>query len=138
MDDFILNVVGIVNDVLRSRLFIELPDIFKSTTKAKIVDDTLTDGSSKKKRTLNDNKKCDLVRNDDPDDELKIKDEEDFKSVFGGINVCHRVEWNGSGTIMCPRWHSKHFCFDNCRHKDSHIPKSQVPGNKKKEYKVYL
>ena len=95
VDDSIINFVSIVNDVLRSRLFIELPDIFKSTTKNKIVDDPLDNTHSKKKRKLNDNnKKGNLVRNEEPNEAYKIRDGEDYLSVFGGNNLSHRVDWD--------------------------------------------
>ena len=136
VDDSIINFISIVNDVLRSRLFIDLPDIFKSTTKHKIVDNPLDNVSPKKRRRLSDNK-GNLLKNEEPNEAYKIKDGEDFLSVFGGNNLCHRVDWDGNSK-MCPRFHSKQYCFDNCKNKVSHVPKSQVPGNKDKEYKNFL
>jgi hypothetical protein len=87
VDDSIINFVIIMNDVLRSRLFIDLPDIFKSTTKQKIVDNPLDNISPKKRRKLNDNK-GNLVKNEEPNEAYKIKDGEDFLAVFGGNNLC--------------------------------------------------
>ena len=39
---------------------------------------------------------------------------------------------------MCPRWFSKHYCFENCNYKESHVPNDEVPQDKRKEYKTYL
>ena len=78
------------------------------------------------------------MKNEEPNKAYNIRDGEDFLSVFGGNNVCHRVDWDGNGSKMCPRFYSKQYCFDNCRNKASHVPKSQIPGNKDKEYTNYL
>jgi len=39
---------------------------------------------------------------------------------------------------MCPRWHSKGDCFDDCRNKASYVPGNEVPDHEKYEYKKYL
>ena len=38
---------------------------------------------------------------------------------------------------MCPKYHIKEICFDDCNDAASHVPKSEVPAEKKKEMKVW-
>ena len=45
--------------------------------------------------------------------------------------------WNDTHK-MCTRFHIKHVCFKDCRQKDSHVPNSQVPEEKKVEMKNYI
>ena len=39
---------------------------------------------------------------------------------------------------MCPHWFSKHYCFENCNYKASHLPEDEVPEDNSKAYKTYL
>ena len=143
VDDSILeNLSTIIHDVLRSRFNVTLPKAFKLEQSKPAEDEstpTAGPSASKKRKLSDDNKKGNRVVNEDPDEELKLKDDEDWKSVFCGTKkASHRVAWNNNGCKMCPRWHSRHWCFDNCNHKESHVPKSQVSAENKADYKKYL
>ena len=48
--------------------------------------------------------------------------------------VFFRVPWKNSGKKMCPCYHSKKYCFDNFRNRESHIPQSQVLAKEDKNY----
>ena len=77
------------------------------------------------------------MKNETPNEEYKLRDGEVFGKVFGGSNVDHRIEWN-KNSKMCPRFHSKFYCFDDCSNKDSHVQKSEVPDAMDAKYKRFL
>jgi Leu/Phe-tRNA-protein transferase len=39
---------------------------------------------------------------------------------------------------MCPRWHSRGFCFIDCYNSDSHVESKEVPEEKNEAYDAYL
>ena len=79
-----------------------------------------------------DNTRRKVVQNPTPNEEYKMRDGEEYSKVFGGHqNVCHKVDWPG-GEKMCPRFHSRYYCFGNCNNVESHVPQSQVPSTKNK------
>ena len=41
-------------------------------------------------------------------------------------------------TIMCHRFHSKGYCFNNCNNKQTHVPSSSLDQKTKKEYLNWL
>ena len=72
------------------------------------------------------------VSNENADKDLKMKKNEDWAKVFCGANVIHRINWNNNGCLICPLWFSKHYCFENCNYKASHVPDDEVPEDKRK------
>ena len=58
--------------------------------------------------------------------------------MFCEANIIHRIKWNNNGCLMYPRWFSKHYFFNNCNYKVSHVPDHEVPEDKRKAYKTYL
>ena len=66
-----------------------------------------------------------------------LEDGKVFRDTFRGNFVEARHNWNKK-CKMCARWHIKHVCFKNCRHKESHVPESKVPDDKKTEMKTYV
>ena len=52
-----------------------------------------------------------------------------LQKVYCGKNSQYRPFWNkAKGTRMCPRFHSRYYCFDNYAMIDSHVAKDQVPA----------
>ena len=78
------------------------------------------------------------VSNDNVDNDLKMKQNEDWAKVFYGANAIHRIKWNNNGCLIFPRWFSKHYCFENYKYKENHMPKDEVPEGKRKAYRTYL
>ena len=77
--------------------------------------------------------------NTEPNPEYKMLDGENFKKVYCGKNAQFRpVSDKEKGTKMCPRFHSKYYCFDNCNNIDSHVGKDEVPAAVDAEYKKFL
>ena len=54
----------------------------------------------------------------------------------------HRVVWGkntkGEEILMCPRWHSRGYCFTDCHNSDSHVKSEEVPEDKNTAYAAYL
>ena len=141
VDDSILeDLTDIIRDVLKGRFNIILPNTFKMETMHSQHVDLTSGPRNPKKQRLKDAANDDrgVIENTDPNEDYKMLDGEIYKQVFCGKNVCHRVDWDDDGTKMCPRFHSKFYCFANCRHKASHVPKSQVPTDKDTKYKQFL
>ena len=131
-DDLLDNLTSIVDDTVRGRFFITLPKAFKTDESKQ--QESATEHVSKKRKTPGDQRS--FVENTDPNDEYKLRDGEDFK-MLGGNNTCHRVDWNNNSK-MCPRWHSKLYCFSDCNNKDSHVPQCDVPVAMDAKYKRFL
>ena len=74
--------------------------------------------------------------------EFKVVDDNEWKSKFCGRCIEDRPVWkevqNGQNIAMCPRWHSRGFCFKDCHNAQSHVEPDKVPANKKAEYQSYL
>ena len=83
---------------------------------------------------------CFYVRviNEKVDDDLKIKKGENWGKIFCGDKGKRGVKWKNYGVLMCSRWFSRQYCFDDCNHKESHVSDGKVPEGKRKEYKSYL
>ena len=138
VDDSIVDFKDIITSIKSRTFFTRLPPTFKSIMNGSD-DDGVDPKRSPKKRKVNEGRKDDSVeqvKNADQIQEFKIRPGEDWRSVFCG-NPGDRVSWNDKER-MCPRWHSKGFCFPNCNNKSSHVPEDKVTEIKKKEYRGYL
>ena len=99
----------------------------------------LPSGPANKRLKTDGTQRGNKVENKGPNPEYKMLDGENFTKVFCGKNVCHRVNWDKKkGTRMCPRWHSRYYCFDNCHTDASHIPQDEVSPQMDIEYKKFL
>lgn len=75
-----------------------------------------------------------MVRNEDRIKELTLKDGEKWKGVFTGKEVRKTLpKWVDGKCNMCPKFHLNGHCFDDCPDKESHVPKKDVPAEKKAE-----
>ena len=77
------------------------------------------------------------VSNDNVDNDLKMKQNEDWAKVFRVDNAIHRIKCNNNGCLMCRRWFSKKYFFNNYNYKSSHVPNDEFPEGKSKAYKTY-
>ena len=145
VNDNLLDFDSIVEDCLNDRLSVRLPDVFNEVgsggggppSPAPRNEPRGRKRKSPSEPVDDDN----YVKNEHPVPEFVATDEEKRKyaELFGGDNVCHRVDWDDSGKIkMCPRWHSKEHCFKSCKHKSSHVPANKIPADKKRKYNSYL
>ena len=146
VDDRIIDLSEIGNDICNSRFAVELPPSFTRPNDPK--DDGRSSESAgaqeggRKRRGDKDDKDANKkrqVRNDDQIEEFKIREGETWRNDFCGKCVNFRPIWKGMDKVkMCPRWHSKGDCFDDCNNKASHVPSNEVPDREKSEYKRYL
>jgi len=143
VNDDIVDFNIIVNDILDNRFSVPLPLAFKKTdiveTNTSVFETQKIgnpNGKRKGKRD-DDNDREKRVLNSEQVEEFKMKPDDDWRK-FCGNSAQYRVDWNDDGCKMCPRWHSKGFCFKDCNHKASHVPKGNVSQEKVKEYKGYL
>jgi hypothetical protein len=67
-----------------------------------------------------------VVKNKQQCADFKLKEDE-LWSQFVGMCLTERAKLNG--TIMCTRWHTQAFCFNNCRNKASHVACLEIPAN---------
>ena len=121
-------------EVVRHRFAMDdLPEVFKIEEKDI---EAPSSGIKKKQKTGEHLTKGNKVLNTDPNPEYKMLEGEDFRKVYCGKNAQFRPFWDkAKGTKMCPPFHSKWYCFDNCDMIDSHVEKDKVPAAVDAEYK---
>ena len=56
--------------------------------------------------------------------------------IKGPKAIASCPKWNDK-CVMRPRFHSCHYCFNNCNNAESHIPEDQIPQDMKKIYKKW-
>ena len=138
VNDKIVDFNILVNDILDNRFTVCLLLAFKHTnnveTNSSVLGAPSGDQKGKRKR---DSEGPERILNTNQQEEFKIKKGEDWK-IFCGNKTQDRIDWNDDGCKMCPRWHSKGFCFPDCNNKASHVTKDKIPPGKAKSYKAYL
>jgi hypothetical protein len=72
-----------------------------------------------------------IVCNGSPFDELNLKDDEKWKSFSGKEARTNLPNWGKCK--MCPKYHIRLVCFDECPDKESHVGKDKVSKEKKDE-----
>ena len=143
VNDNIVNFSNILEDIWDNRFSVDLPSVFKiiANNGPPRVDNPFKvgkDRDSNRQKRKRDEKKSNKLTNDKADDNLKTKKGESWEKIFCVKSCEHRVKWNSAGTLMCPRWFSRQYCFSDCGNKDSHVPNGKVPEEKRKEYEAYL
>ena len=134
-DEILEDLSRIISDVVKGRFYMDLPKSFKMEEDK----EEEKSGPIPKKPKIDNGEVGNRLENPDQNPDYKLLDGESFKRVFCGRNYFHRVPWDKNKKIhMCPRWHSKYYCFDNCRNIESHVPQSQVSTKMDTDYKKYL
>lgn len=98
----------IIEDILYDKFYQPLPTTFAEFTKKRKAEDISKPG----------------VNNDK------------YKKHFAGKNMKARPMIDGKPA--CHRWHTKGYCFDECRNKNTHIPSTQLSEETKVEYKNFF
>ena len=143
VSNLLVNFDDLVNSILDRSFSRTLPSSFKAST-TDTADDTEADGNNDvgggkkrgKKRQKTGDDANPRINNPEPIKEFALTKEDNWTKNFSGQCLEDRPKW-GKG-IMCPRWHSRGFCFGNCFNIESHVPESKVPNEKKTEYRNYL
>jgi len=143
VDERVVNFRDMVNDIRFQRFSMSLPPSFVFTSKDESQDiDTNGRGGDggrdrKRPRGAGGGDEDNRIHNTNQVDEFKMRPNEDWRKDFCGRCIDDRVRWD-KNSLMCPRWFTNGYCFDNCKNKASHVPASQVPADKKREYSEYL
>ena len=144
VNDRVVDFDNLFEDILDCRFFCSLPAVFKvrAPLQPPAVSnpfDQERDRNGRGKKRGVDKVDGGRINNESMIEELKMKENESWENVFCGNNACKRISWSGDAKIkMCPRWHSRGYCFPDCRYAVSHVPDTEVPGAKRIAYKAYL
>lgn len=141
VNDAVLDFLDIIENILNKTFVINLPTTFR---KVMAKPETATAPSAnpvgpnakpeqqqgeknKKRKKDEDNPK---VKNSQQDDDFKPKADESWDATFKSKHPKDRPDWTDK-IKMCARWHIKGDCFENCLRAISHVPKDQIPAEKK-------
>ena len=115
-------------------LTVNLPPTFKSIAAAET--DEVPSNNPKKRGRNADKEKVPrkLVRNSDPVEEWELKEGEKWEWFSGVENAKGRPTWIDGKCRCCHKWWLKKICFTDCHNAASHVPKSEMPADKKKEF----
>ena len=147
VNDGIVVFSGILEDIWENRFLVHLPSVIKVKPIDRGGETPFgktplglghPGGDIKKKRErILGGEVDDRVSNDNADKDFKMKKNEDWAKVFRVDNAIHRIKCNNNGCLMCRRWFSKKYFFNNYNYKSSHVPNDEFPEGKSKAYKTY-
>ena len=136
VDDDLINFSEILNQVRIRNFDYKLPPSIRKVAKKQPSPDHSGSGPPSKKgkfTTENENKR---VINDKRIEEW-IPDQDTYSSALRSSEALKsRPKLND--TIMCHRFHSKGYCFENCNNKRTHIPSQSLDTKTKNEYKKWV
>ena len=147
VNDNLLDFSDLLESVLNSNFISFLPDSFKRISAAPSSAPTPAPGPvdkhGNKKRKPDDNAngendgKKGKVKNTQQDDDFKPRTGESWAGTFASKMNKDRPTWSGN-IKMCARWFIKGDCFDKCDKKTSHVPKDQVPADRKTDFLAFM
>ena len=79
-----------------------------------------------------------VVENKKPCAEFKMLEGETWDMFKGRKTAGNRPKWINDECVMCPRFHSRLYCFENCNNAASHVPEDQIPKELKEKYIKWL
>jgi len=91
----------------------------------------------KPKRDGDARERSEYIENRHQIEEFKMRESENWKTDYCGKCIDDRPAWKGKGK-MCPRWHIKGDCFEDCAHAASHVSDDEVSEEKREEFRYYL
>ena len=74
--------------------------------------------------------------NSDPIQEWLLKANYVYSSVFEGQNIDKKQSMGGR--LVCFRFHTKGYCFPNCKNAATHIPSKQLPSDIQNKYSNHV
>ena len=77
-----------------------------------------------------------VTDNSEPIQEWLLKANENYSSVFAIQNIDKKSSMGGR--LLCSRFHTKGYCFPNCKNVTTHIPSKQLPIDIKNKYSSYV
>ena len=146
VDDSIIDFAHLVSQVFFGSFHITLPPTFKMKAP---IDDSASNNDTKKHDGNNDGKgdngkkkkkgdeAREMVQNKAPHPDLCMLSTETWAINFANKNVNSRPKFNDK-SVMCPRWLLQKYCFNNCKHKDSHVKADEIPADKVTAMKEWI
>ncbi len=92
-------------------------------------------GKGRKKKKGNEN--CEMVQNKAPHPDLCMLTNKTWAINFANKNVSSCPKFNEK-SMMCPRWLLQKYCFNNCKHKDSHVKADKIPADRVTAMKEWI
>jgi hypothetical protein len=148
VDERFINFEDLHMNILLSRFNMTLPSNFhkkeadSKPTSGKENDPNKKAGKGKRKGEGKDEEKenkrgANKLVNSDQVPEFKMKENETWEKTFQGKCADKRVKLHG--TFMCPRFHTRGFCYKkDCKFARTHLPASEIPIEKRAEYMQYM
>ena len=149
VDDSYLDFGPIIRSIALQTLSISLPAQFKvlklGGDNNEIADELSRNGggggsgggggnrNGKRKREGEDRR----VKNENQFEAFKLQENEDYKIFTGKDNVKARPRFNNKSR-MCNKWNIKGMCFNDCTHKDSHVPHSEYSQQQKDDFLKWM
>ena len=146
VDDSIIDFAHLVSQVLFGSFHITLPPTFKMKAP---IDDSASNNDTKKhdgnddgkgdkgKKKKKGDEAREMVQNKAPHPDLCMLSTETWAINFANKNVNSRPKFNDK-SVMCPRWLLQKYCFNNCKHKDSHVKADKIPADKVTAMKEWI
>ena len=126
VSDNLIDFDDIARDVLLDRYSQPLPSSIKLVEKP--------NGSDKKRKREDD--ESGAVENKGTIQEWLLKPDENYTEVFAGKHV--ELKPKIDGRLICSRFHTKGYCFDNCKNKATHVDSSKLPKKIQEHYGKYI
>ena len=144
--DKLIDFESIIDDILSDTFYQQLPTTMKQFDPKSENDNQHSNSQqrprehsdrreNKRPRVANNMEQATKILNSKPISEWNLSPD-DFQRFVSGKHLQKRPMLNGKP--MCTRYHSKFYCFDNCRNKATHIPSNSLPETTKKAYSEFI
>ena len=135
----------LLENVLNSNFVVFLPDAFKRVTAKPTPPPNAVAPAEQnvgRKRKAEEpggdnNAKKGKVKNSQQDSDFKPREGESWATTFAAKLNKDRPTWS-ENVKMCARWFIKGDCFDKCDKHTSHVPKDQVPADRKADFLAFM
>jgi hypothetical protein len=149
VDNSLINFSADHRDIILDRFSATLLPCFKELKNNKVTNkdsDTEIEKRKKNKKQKKEETKQKMKERQAGDSDLGIKNKNqcvDFKvregewwSTFAGASLRDQAKLNG--LPMCRGWHTRGFCFSDCKNKASHIPCLEIPADVKEAHILWM
>jgi len=137
VNDSIIDFNILMEAILTDSFTQSLPVTLRLVTDKRKVDEDADDNARRRKKGKNDKEAPDSRK---VDNEEKIPEwifsHEEYQAKVAGKFTKRRPDFKGKA--MCPRFHSKGYCFNDCSNKVSHVHSKSLPSGTKKDYEKFV
>ena len=137
VDDSLIDFKPIFASVLTDSFYQELPLAISEHPPSNNLD-TENVKTGKRKRVVDDQEERNVIKvmNPKTNPDWMLKENESYSELVSGKHVDKRPILHGKR--MCPCYHMKGYCFNNCANKNSHIPSKDVDKNTAKAFSEFV